>query len=340
MNGTRRLMMAFLATTVARAAHADRLIMEDGTVHRGDVTRVDGGYALATSNGQRMAFDLDDVKRARYEARVTPEEAVAMVAELNGLALPLLEGPEPEQFVFINDVRTFNEQESFDAAAFQFDASRSRSRVRPGRRGFRRRSFSASASRADRALTSIDFRTVERDKTADNVFADEWLRYVAEFEALANDPRYASLTDARRRSDSLGDFARRPPQGCAATASVVRSALIALDDCLELAEDTRKRVDALPRRVLAHNEDIRELENALALELDRLETTRHFRRQERRVQRAEDRLRRRIAERDSEIARSRRVAERKINDFARARAEARRQLLTAELELRALAVGP
>jgi hypothetical protein len=329
-----------LVLGTASAATADRLILMNGAVVHGEVARIDGGYLLTAPDGRHQMFPRESVKRAAYESRITPEDAAAMLGELRALLEPILDEPEPNQFVIVRDVTTYDEAESVATSSARFDVQRGAIRRRPHATRFAERSFSADAFNSDRGLSGSVVNTVDRDKTADNVFADEWLRYVAMFEAVAQDSRYRTLTDARRHADSLGDFARRAPEDYAAAAGALREALRAVDECLRLAADTRQRVAALPLRELSHDEAIRELENKLVREQDRLRTARDYWRQKRRVQDAEDRLRERIASKETEIARARRVAERKINEFAHAREVAHQQLAAAEAQIGNLADMP
>lgn len=326
-----------MVLTTAACARADRLIMETGEVLHGDVERTEAGYELTSSDGRRAVYPHNEVRRAVYISRVTPDEAAEMMSALRALLEPVLTMPEPEQFIFFNDVTTFDDFEEFDAASARFRVDQNFSRFRNNRTRTFDRSFAAQAFAADRSRSATLQSTVERDKTADNVFADEWLRYVAPFEAVAADARYKALTDFRTHADSLGDFSRRAPEEYAEAAAAVRAALAAVDECLDLAVDTRMRISALPLRTLEHDEAIRKLELRLEREKDQLSTARDYRRQKLRVLDAEERLRKRIAQRDTELARARRIAERKINEFAGARELADRMLESAHSQLEYLA---
>jgi len=335
---TRRLAYTTaLVWATTASALADRLILNDGAVLHGAVARTHAGYALTTPDGRHATFDSAEVKRAAYESRVTPVEAAAMLNELRALVEPVLTAPEPDQFVQYRDIATYDESSSAYGGSARFDAWRGATFRWNNYRFDGARSASADAFDVQRDFSAIAVDTVERDKTADNVFADEWLRYAAMFDALAQDARYRALTDARRHAHALGDFSVRAPQDYAVSAQALRDALRALDNCLNLAEDTRRRVSALPLRALSHNEAIRDLENKLAYEEDRLRTARDYWRQKRRVQDVENRLRERIARRDTEIARARRVAERKINEFAHAREVSLQLLSAAQAHLDSLA---
>jgi len=320
------LLAAGLGT--AAAASADRLIMTNGVEVRGDVTRTSEAYIVTTPSGDDVAYDRDEVRRAEYVSRLTPDDAADQLAALRAMIEPVLDAPEPDQFIFLSDVVRFDDSASATGSSARFDATRSVRRTQFGRDRFGGRSFGTDAFRFDRNRSGTVVSTVERGQTSDDVFVDEWLRYVAPFTAVAQDPRYRALTDPRVHSDALGDFARRAPDRYDAASRAVRDALRALDRCLDLAADTRKRVAALPLLSLSDDEAIRDLELDLERERDRLVTARDYWRQKDRVNRAEDRLRERIVERDNDLIRARRIAERKINEFAHAR-ELTRQLLRA-----------
>ncbi|MCB9850509.1 MAG: hypothetical protein H6817_07360 [Phycisphaerales bacterium] len=326
-------LMAMTAGLAAATAYGDKLIMEDGNVIMGAVSRTSSEYTVVQTNGTQFTFDKSDVKRAEYITRVSAEDAADMLAEFRELVMPVLDVQEPSPFISITDEQQFGATSTFDAASASVDVNRGFARDGRRRSFAFNRNRSASAFSAQSTFDSFATNSSRRDKATDDVFVDDWVRYTAIFEALGNDPRYRDLTNRRRHADSLGDFAFRAPDEHDALADAVRDALNAVDDCLDLAASTQKRVQALPLRALEHAEDIRELEDDLARERDRLRTAYDYYDQLRDVRRAEDRLRRRITKAETETERAQRVAERKINEFARAREIARQQIEAAEQQL-------
>lgn len=323
----------FGAVAATAGARADRLLTTNGDEVPGQVSPIGGGYVVVTPDGDRLTFADDEVRRVEYTSTVTPAVARDMLADLRALIDPLLAAPEPEQFVYYDEITTFDNDSSVSASTARYDAaSRVSSNWSRGGISFGG-SFGGDGYQRDAQRSGSLVRTVRRVQLSDDVFADEWLRYVAPFNAVARDSRYRDLTNGRRNSGSLADFSRRAPDAYEPAARAVREALRAVDKCLDLAADTRKRLSALPLRPLSHDEDIRELEIDLAREQDRLRTARDYWEQKERVYRAEDRLRERIAKRDNELARARGVAERKINEFAHAREVARQLLTAAEAQL-------
>lgn len=332
-------MVAVVMLVAMPGARADRLMLADGGVIEGAVTRTRNTYAVVTSSGQQLTFDKADVKRAKYVSRVSLADAATMVAEFRELVMPVLDVREPDPFIRYTDEQTYGETSTYDAASARFDASRGFSRHGRHRSRFAERHRSASGFSSQSTIDGGMSTTVYRDKDTDDVFVDDWVRYTAMFEALGGDPRYRALTNRRRHADSLGDFAHRAPDQHDATGDAVRDALNAVDDCLDLAADTQRRVQALPLRELEHAEAIRKLEDNLEREQARLRTAYDYYDQLRDVRRAEDRLRRRLTRMETELERAERVAERKINEFARAREIARRQIIAAEQQL-AVAAAP
>ena len=325
------LVVAFLGVSVwSQSLLADQLVMEDGRVLTGRVTNSVGAYSFVDSNGTVTQYDKSEVKRWIDVAEVTPEQAGAMIQELNDLVLPVLMANEPEQFAFLSESTTSSSDGAFDArssggfANGSFTSFRRRSAVRVGA-GVHADRFSARDSRQDEVVS-----TVRRDKGVDNVFVDEWARYTALFAALEENPQYRLLTNGRQNSDSLADFARRPPQNLKPTAQALRTALISLRDCIAAAEVTQQRIRAIPIQAVNHEEDIQRLENKLARAQSQLDAAPHSRRLQRRVRVLENRLRKRVSRAELDAQRNARVAERKINDFARMRQTTLAQLRAVE----------
>ncbi len=324
----------------SQSLRADQLIMEDGRVLHGQVINSAGAYAFVDSNGTTTQYDKEDVKRWVDVAEVTPKQANAMLQELNELVLPILTADEPEQFSFVDESTTSSSDGAFDAQSSGGFANGSFVSFR------RRGAFGINAGiEADR-FSSRDSRqtevvsTVRRDKGVDNVFVDEWARYTATFAALDANPQYRLLTNRRQNSDSLADFARRPPQDIKPTAQALRTALISLRDCIAAAEATQKRIRAIPIRAVNHEEDIQQLEIKLARAQSDLDAAPHSRRLERRVRVLENRLRKRVSRAELDAQRNARVVERKINDFARKRETTIAQLRAVEQLLTSAAVTP
>jgi len=312
-------------------ARADQLLMEDGRILTGTVSRSGSSYQLVNSNGTATDYPKDEVDRWVDVAEVTPTDALAMIRELNDLAMPVLTAQEPDQFSFLTETSSFSSDRAFDSESSSGFAN---GRLRLGRRSGSNLTISAGIE-ADRfsARDSQDAETVDsvrRDKGIDNVFIDEWARYTALFAALEKDPRYLSLTDRRRNSDSLADYSRRPPEQFESSADALRNALASVRACLKAAGDTQERIRAIPVQAVNDEEDIQDLEIRLADARADLDRAPFSKRLERRVHNLEDRLRKRVSRIELDAQRNARVVERKINDFARKRQNAISQLQAVE----------
>ena len=312
-------------------AFADQLLMEHGRVLSGTVSRSGSTYRLINSNGTSIDYPKDEVNRWVDIAEVLPADALGMMHELNDLAMPLLTAQEPDQFSFLTESSSFSSDRAFESESVGGFAN---GRLRLGRP--RRHSLTIAAGiEANRfsARESQDadtFETVRRDKGIDNVFIDDWARYTAPFAALEQDPRYRALTDRRRNSDSLADFARRPSEQFESTADALREALIGLRECLDAASETHDRIRAIPVQAVNDEEDVQDLEIKLAAARNDLDNAPFSKRLERRVRNLENRLRKRISRVELDTRRNSRVIERKINDFARKRRKAISQLQAVE----------
>ncbi len=327
--GTSVMMLALGGGFVS--ARADQLLMEDGRVLKGTVSRSGSTYQLTNSNGMTTDYPKDEVNRWVDIAEVSPADALGMIRELNELAMPVLTAQEPDQFSFLTETSSFSSERSFDANSVGGFAN---GRLRLGRR--RRNNLTIAAGIEANRFSSLDTQdadtveTVRRDKGIDNVFIDDWARYTALFAALEQDPRYRSLTDRRRNSDSLADYSRRPPEQFEDSADALRSALLCLHNCLSAAADTQERIRAIPVQAVNDEEDIQDLEIRLADARADLDRAPFSRRLERRVHNLEDRLRKRVSRVELDAQRNARVVERKINDFARKRQKAITQLEAVE----------
>ncbi len=324
------LVLALVLMNGAVATFADQLILEDGRVLSGTVSRSRGVYQLVNSNGASTEFPKDDVDRWVDFSEVTPTDAIAMSEELTDLVMPILTAPEPDQFTFLTESSSFSSDREFDSESFGGFAD--------GGFRSRRRRFGVAVNagvRADRFSSRDSFdsdssATVRRDKGIDNVYIDEWARYSAPFAALKENPRFQILTDRRRNSDSLADFSRRPREAFDDSADAMREALLSLRDCIDSATETQERIRAIPVQAVNDERDIQELEIKLADARADLDRAPFSKRLERRVHNLENRLRKRISKVELDARRNARVIERKINDFARKRRLAITQLQAAE----------
>jgi hypothetical protein len=318
------------------AAFADQLLMEDGRVLSGTVSRSGSTYQLINSNGTATDYPKSDVERWVDVAEVSPADALGMIHELNDLAMPVLTALEPDQFSFLTESSSFSSDREFESesvGAFANGRLRLGQRGRRGQRGsglaiaagFDANRFSA---RESQDADTVD--TVRRDKGIDNVFIDEWARYTALFAALEQDPRYRTLTDRRRNSDSLADFARRPSEDFESSAAALREALIGLRECFDAASETQKRIRAIPVQAVNDEEDVQDLEIRLATARNDLDNAPFSNRLERRVRNLENRLRKRVSRVELDAQRNARIVERKINDFARKRRKAISHLQAVE----------
>lgn len=324
------VLLAVVLANGAGNALADQLVLEDGRVLSGTVSRSGSVYQLVNSNGTTTDFPKDKVDRWIDVTEVSPADAHAMMQELGDLVVPILTAPEPDQFQFLTESSSFASDRHVDSASAGGFAS-------GGFRSRRRRIGVAinAGIRADR-FSSVDsfdsesIATVRRDKGIDNVYIDEWARYSAPFAALEQNAQYQLLTDRRRNSDSLADFSRRPREAFEVTADALREALLSLEDCIDAARETQERIRAIPVQAVNEERDIQRLEIKLADARADLDYAPHSRRNERRVRNLENRLRKRISQIEIDAQRNARVIERKINDFARKRNLAITQLQAAQ----------
>ena len=326
------------AIVAAIPVAADELTLKDGRVLQGQALREGKVWTIVTEDGETLTFSVEEVKRHIFESRVTPLEAARMMKELLELVTPVLGLPEPDQYVWLRDITEHSGSYSYQAESGTV-VWKDRVKLKTGQyefdrqQGAERSGFRSKAESADR----WESKTL-RDKGVDNVFVDQWARYVAYFERLSEDLRYEELTRRRKYSGSLAEFAVWPPGGYEKQAEAVKTALEAVAECIELAATTQRMVRAIPTKQRKLKDAIAKAENRAARARDKLKATPTNQKeyQKKRVRDAEDAVRGRVAKMNSEMPKATRNAELKINDFARRREVAKGALVRAANEMGAV----
>ena len=289
------LMLAAIGLA-ATPAVADRLILEDGRVLRGEYARQGDVYTLVTEDGETLTFTKEQVKRAIYESRVTPGDAAVMLAEFIELVKPALSAPEPDEYIWSRQVTTTASESDRTASSASVGAS-DRVVIR-GSRGTHESSVAAARREHESHSSSsgrIESETL-RMKGIDDVFVSEWVRYTDQFTRLLRNARYKELTNFRKRSGSLAEFANYPPEDHQAEANAVQQALRAMRQCINNAETSCRQVQLIPKRRDKFEADIRELKDKKASAEGKSSTGKDRKRQKKRARRAADDVNEQISE--------------------------------------------
>ncbi|HUU84883.1 MAG TPA: hypothetical protein VM243_15395 [Phycisphaerae bacterium] len=303
-----------LVLAVSLVARADMLILEDGTELSGTVTQEGDVYTIVTDDGQTKEFHKDQVKRFIYECSLAPQELLEMFDEYEGLVRPALEEKEPDQHQWLSHWREY-------VSTYVDEHG--------GERVSRGESSSPPLAPRDRPVGSDEF-------------VDEWTRYTAKFRAVAENFKYKKLVEARIGSNSLKDFALRPPEECEDAAIALRTSIRCVEQCLTLCETTLQQVTGLPRQQVAHNRKIRKLEDDAKEAHDKADMydKPHWRSNEQKEKKryekyrkqavkADDDLRKQISKMESSIEQTTRTADDQINRLAQERELALAHLATA-----------
>ncbi|HNO78631.1 MAG TPA: hypothetical protein PKN33_11275 [Phycisphaerae bacterium] len=323
---------------VASSIWADELILKDGQVIEGEAEREDDVWTIVTKDGETKTFDKSEVRRHVFESRVTPLEAAAKMKEFVELVEPTLFAPEPQQYIWSRAISEHAGRYSYrtkNASVFRRD----RARVKNGQYQFDyTRGGNGSASKSESTVEERSESKVLRDKGIDAVFVDEWARYIAYFERLEEDLLYEELTSRRKYSGSLAEFAMWPPKGYEQQAEAVKRALDAMDDSIELAKTTHQLVQAIPINHRKLKEAVTKAKSRVARAESKVDAADQSQKKYRKndLTKAKGALSRAEGKLENDIPKASRVAEKKINDFARRREVAIGAIVRAAEEIGAI----
>ncbi len=315
------LLSLFPLCMTAIPTQADELILKNEQIIEGEAVLEGKIWTIITKDGETLTFDRSEVKRHIFESRVTPLEAVAMMKELVRLVEPVLFAPEPDQNIWSRAITEHSGRYRYRSRTHTVFL-RDRIRVTSGQGQYEQaRGGTARHSQSDAESHARTESKTLRDKGIDAVFVDEWARYIAYFERLEEDLLYEELTKRRKYSGSLAEFARWPPKGYEQQAEALKKALEAIDESIELAKTTQRLVRAIPIKQRKLEAAVTKAENRVARAKDRLESAAQNQKRYRSkdVGTAESSLRRARARLQNDFPKATRVAEQKINDFARRR---------------------
>ncbi len=167
------------------------------------------------------------------------------------------------------------------------------------------------------------YRYVWSKPPSDGTFVDDWARYTAAFEAVARSHDYKKLMRPKKSTNSLKDFALHPPTEKEELAAVLKQVVTSVENCVKMAKDTQEAVKRLPHAHIAHQRDIRKLQD----EVSRLQ--RKAGKAPRALRKAQHKLDERTTRMHNALDSVIQNADTAINDFARERTVARRQLEAA-----------
>ncbi len=315
-------MVILLSFAIASTTFADKLHLKDGTIIKGNAKRDGDIWKIVTEDGDSLEFTTKEVKRHIYESRVTPAEAARMMSELNELIEPAFRTPEPNQFVWLGNVREYSNSFSYSSGSLTANWGKhsqlETGNIKYGQYTARQGTNDNSEGSSNRRATN----TTVRGRSIDGVFVDQWDRYIAHFESLAKDLRYRELTRRRKYSGSLAEFAMWPPEHYEKQGEYVKAALDALDECINLANRSQRLVSLIPNKQRQLEADIARAERSAANAKDRLNAATNEKTRESRKNKllsSKDKLRFRVVTLKDKMAKATQYAENGIRKFARHR---------------------
>ena len=218
------------------SAGADKLILKDGTVYSGTVSREKDTYSIQTDDGQDLSFPKGEVRKWRRESKLNDEEVRDKYEELYEVIMKALERAEPRQREFARRSYTRHHSERFG------------------------RGFSETSS----GNSVVD--GVERESVGSDDFKDKWVRYAVAYEAASKNPIYRKHTANRGKligSDSLREYAIYPPEGREELGESLKAAIEGFEKCIKLAKNTTGRLRGLENRTNQLATQVRRARNAM-----------------------------------------------------------------------------
>ncbi len=326
----KKLVLTLCLIAAATPAPADVLILKNGEKISGDHKKEGNKHTIVTYNGEVHTYDKSEVKKVKYQSRVTLAEASAKMDMLMNLVYPLFKAPEPEEYQFFRDVFTSNMEYSRQFSEAEIAASQERTfrgengevRYSIGARRMEANERGGSSSRSE-AFTL-------RDKDMDETFIDEWGSYTDKFKRLKRNSDYNELKDIKKRSNSLYEFAKHPPVGLEDEAKTVLEALVALKKCIRQAERSLRKVNAISHIRRRGEREIRELRQKMNIagrktgwnEEEKRSIERDYQRHASALEKRENRL-------TTDIASKNKIAKTEIREFVSLRDDTVTKLFAA-----------
>lgn len=214
-----------IVLVAAGSALADKVYLKDGRKLSGTAKRSVEGVKLTTDDGKQLSFTKEEVKRVVFESTATPRQLREMLDEFEELIAPAMGLGEPRQ-------------REFGKTTTKVRAKNLEQGERPGRD-------------SDRDFTTES--GLAREVVGSDKFVDDWVRFAAQFEAIAKTRTFKNHTRAKRRKTSLAEFARFPPEEQEELADVVNDGIEAVKDTFKLAEKANKALAGVRSEDLRHD---------------------------------------------------------------------------------------
>lgn len=190
------------------SALADRLILNDGTILIGKVTKKkdkasgERTYTIVTREGDTFAFPKSEVDKLIVESMLSDSQLFSLYDEWYGLVRPVLDNVAPEPSRFLNSWRRYS-------------------------------GYCTHGGGWDKPPHT-------------DAFVSEWAKYTAHFAAVEKSVDYKRLTSAKAGSESLRDFVNHPSESGVEMAEMIELALDGFKKCGDLASRSDKSLRLIP----------------------------------------------------------------------------------------------
>lgn len=200
--------VAVIVFVLCSSSFADRLILNDGTILIGKVTKKkdkasgERTFTIVTREGDTLAFPKSEVDKLIVESMLSDSQLLSLYSEWYGLVRPVLDITAPEQSGFLSSWRRYCGHCTHHGG---WDKS-----------------------------------------PHTDAFVSGWAKYTASYTAVVKGVDYKRLTNPKSGSDSLRDFVKHPPESRVEMAEMIELALAGFKECADLASRSDKSLRHIP----------------------------------------------------------------------------------------------